>query len=150
MTNKHENWCFYLRPRTESSFVYEYCDESAVPSKTSLGSTNRPATDYCVGDFDGDGYMDRIRVETDDEGDVERTGVSRFALYFAKGDGSRYISERRVATMKQDCLSNERCVTKRPNLEAVYKPSIQRHVFGYFNRTFDFFGVDISSIFLKA
>ena len=144
VTNEHENWCFYLRSRTESSFFFEYCDESAVPLKTLFGSTTRLA-DYCVGDFDGDGYMDRIRVETDEKTGSERTGLRLFSLYFARGDGSRYISEEKMAaTIKADSSS-----TEEPMLEALYKPSAQRHVFGYFNRTFEFFGVDISSLDLS-
>jgi len=127
--NEHENWCFYLRSRTESNFFFEYCDESAVPYKTLLGSTTKLA-DYCVGDFDGDGFMDRLRMER---------GVIRHSLYFASGDGSRYVSERKVGIVKG------KCIYEQPKLEAVYKPSAQRHVFGYFSRC-GFFEVDLRNL----
>lgn len=119
VTDSKEGLCFYLRSRKPESFVFEYCDESSVPQATLLGSKDRLGQ-YCVGDFDGDGNFDRMRMEAGIQYDLK--------LYFARGDGKRYVSERLVATVKGGCLM------EKPRLEAVYKPSELRHVFGYYSR----------------
>lgn len=134
VTDSNENWCFFLKSRTPDNFVFEYCDETQVPTRSLLGSDQRLG-DFCVGDFDGDGHYDRVRMETG----LQKTT----SLYFAKGDGKRYIDEKLIAYVEGDCEM------EKPLLESLYKPSIQRHVFGFNSRCDGFYEVDITSLDLR-
>lgn len=132
VTDQKENYCFHLRSRTPVNFVFEYCDESAVPYRSQVHAKERLG-DHCFGDFDGDGYLDRVRMESD----FAQFG---FPLYFAKGDGSKYMPERLVATVKVECWLS----SKKLMLLSVYKPSAQRHVFGIYLGSCGFLEVDTS------
>lgn len=135
VTDEAENWCFFLKSRNPDNFVFEYCDEASIPKRTLLGSDSRLG-DHCVGDFDGDGFYDRIRIEA---------GLQKpYLLYFAKGDGTRYLWEQLVAYVEGECMM------EKPQLESVYRPSLQRHVFGYYSRCgFYEVDIDISSLRLR-
>ena len=90
--------------------------------------------DYAVGDFDGDGYLDRLRVEPRSE--------AHLSLYFAKGDGSKYFSEKLISTVRIQ-HSN-----MKPKMGSIYVPSKQKHEFGYAN--FGFWVIDISPLDLES
>ena len=129
VTDEVEKWCFFLRSRTPDSFVFEYCDENEVPKRTLLGSDSRLG-DHCLGDFDGDGSYDRFRIETG----LQKT----HSLYFARGDGNRYVGEQLVAYIEGGCMM------EKPQLLSVYRPSSGRHVLGYYSRC-GYYEVDIDT-----
>ena len=89
--------------------------------------------DFAIGDFDGDGWLDRVRLEPH--------FLTSMSLYFAKGDGTKYISERLVATIQGECIAEA------PLARATYAPSKKRHVFGYQSRCgHGYWEVDMMSI----
>ena len=54
------------------------------------------------------------------------------------------IDEKLIAYVEGDCEM------EKPLLESLYKPSIQRHVFGFNSRCGGFYEVDITSLDLSA
>lgn len=79
--------CFRLRPTNSATFKHEYCQHNpAVPNPG-------PDEQVADGDFDSDGFFDRIRLQ-------RRPVTSDFALWFAAGNGTSLVGESLVMSLR--------------------------------------------------
>ena len=133
--DKTEGICFELKAKHADMWSYHYCDESKVPHRSIVGSdTASSGIDHCFGDFDGDGNFDRIRIEP-------TMSAYNLNLYFAKGDGRRYLYERLVGSISGRCLGDVRTT-----MTSIFLKSKGRHVAAYTSRCREFNFIDLEGI----
>ena len=135
VTDKTEGICFELKAKHADMWVFHYCDESKVPYRSIVGSdTASIGIDHCFGDFDGDGHFDRIRIEP-------TMSAYNLNLYFAKGDGRRYLYERLVGSISGRCLGD-----LRTTMTSIFLKSKGRHVAAYKSRCGELNFIDLEGI----
>ena len=135
VTDETEGICFELKAKHADMWTYQYCDESKVPHRSIVGSdTASNGIDHCFGDFDGDGHFDRIRIEP-------AMSAYHLNLYFAKGDGRRYLYERLVGRIRGRCLGDVRTT-----MTSIFLKSKGRHVAAYKSRCGEFNFIDLEGI----
>ena len=135
VTDKTEGICFELKAKHADMWVFHYCDESKVPHRSIVGSdTASIGIDHCFGDFDGDGHFDRIRIEP-------TMSAYNLNLYFAKGDGRRYLYERLVGSISGRCLGD-----LRTTMTSIFLKSKRRHVAAYKSRCGELNFIDLEGI----
>ena len=73
---------------------------------------------YAFGDFNGDSYFDRLRLEP-------IMNTTSMKIYFAKGNGKSYTYEKMIGFVEGQCLNES------PKLQSIFMTDKGRHILLY-------------------